>query len=256
MEGVTADKVFKGVAAAVSRELRSCADTAQAAHLSRFFKTAPGEYGEGDRFLGIKVPVTRSIVRRYRDEATFEDVEALTGSAWHEERLAGFLLLVELYRRGDKAQAAGVYIGLLHRANNWDLVDLSAPYILGDWLARNPGRREILDRLADDGNLWRQRASIVSTLGLIRAGQTGDTVRIAVRLLGHGHDLIHKAVGWMLREVGKRDRDALMAFLDSYAPQMARTALRYAIEKLDGDTRRHYMELPRTSADRYLKRRR
>lgn len=246
---------FCGVAARISKELRSCADGVQALQLSRFFKTAPGQYGEGDRFLGIKVPVTRSVVRKYWREATFDDVAALARSPWHEERLAAFLLLVELYRHGDRGAAAGVYLDLLDNANNWDLVDLSAPYILGDWLYFNPDRRDILDRLAEDSCLWRQRVSIVSTLGLIRKGETDDTVRISARLLDHPHDLIHKAVGWMLREVGKQNPGVLTEFLDRYVPQMPRTTLRYAIERLDEKTRRHYMKIPRIAGSHQLKRR-
>ena len=181
-----------------------------------------------------------------------EDAVALTGSVWHEVRLAGFLLLVELYnnsvRKRDEAERkriVTIYLGLIHRGNNWDLVDLVAPKILGEWLVGRPGSRDILDKLADrDDSLWHQRVAIVATWTLIREGQFDDTFRLARRYLDHRHDLIHKATGWMLREVGKRGgHRELTDFLDRHATEMPRTALRYAIEHFPEEERQHYLSL-------------
>lgn len=230
--------------------LMSMADPLQATHLMRFFKTGPGDYGFGDRFLGLRVPQTRLVVREARLDVPLPEIEKLLYSEWHEARLAGFLFLVEemkaaLSRRRDDAGAralrrdeiAWFYLRHARRANNWDLVDMSCPKILGEWLLR-PGAdgilpdRDILDRLTESDNLWEQRIGIVTTWRLIRAGQTADTLRLAKKLLPHQHDLIHKATGWMLREVGKSDMTALTAFLEAHHRQMSRTTLRYAIEKM------------------------
>lgn len=235
-------------------ESRMCAlaDEAEAKKLMRFFKTGKGEYGEGDVFLGIKVPVTRSIVREYRQNADMEDVEMLTASAWHEIRLAGFLLLIEIYKAFKKRKDADgcrrvvdLYISLIPKGNNWDLVDLVAPKILGDWLVDNPACRHILYQFATmHGCLWHQRVAIVANWTIIRSGDFDDTFKIASIFLDHKHDLIHKASGWMLREVGKRGgKTELLAFLDKNAPKMPRTMLRYAIEKLEMEERKHYLSL-------------
>lgn len=222
----------------------------QALHLMRFFKTGEGEYGEGDAFLGVKVPVTREIVGKFKRVATLDDVERLTRSPWHEVRLSGFLLAVEIYRRvrrseEERRHLVDFYLSILDRGNNWDLVDLVAPKILGDWLLDNPDERVILDELAaHDDSLWHQRVSIVSTWTLIRDGEFEEALRLSEKFLSHRHDLIHKATGWMLREVGKRNGlPDLLAFLDAHAPRMPRTMLRYAIEKLPEQTRQHYLHL-------------
>lgn len=228
------------------------ADKEQARHLSRFFKSGPGEYGYGDKFLGIKVPVTRGIVREFRKAVEIEDCVCLIHSEWHEIRLAGFLLLIEIYNRTKKsndktAQDAIVqtYLTLIGLGNNWDLVDLVAPKILGDWLIGKPQERKILYSLADrEDSLWHQRVAIVSTWSLLREGIFEDTIQLSVKFLCHPHDLIHKATGWMLREMGKRGGyDELIRFLDQYAASMPRTALRYAIERFDENLRRHYMQM-------------
>lgn len=228
------------------------ADTEQARILTRFFKTAPGQYGEGDRFLGIRVPATRAIVREFAKRADTADATALIASQWHEIRLAGFLLLIEIYKRkkrlADKSEArhiVDVYLGLIDRGNNWDLVDLVAPKILGDRLLTHPDERVILHQLAAmDGRLWHQRVAIVACWTLIKYGFFDDALSIAERFLSHPHDLIHKASGWMLREVGKRGgMDRLTEFLDRHARLMPRTMLRYSIEKFPDDLRRRYMTL-------------
>lgn len=223
-------------------EMEALNNAAQATHLSRFFKTAPGQYGEGDRFLGIRVPMTRSIVKKYCCDLTLEDAKALVQSPWHEIRLAGFLSMIEIYRRRENPERViEVYIDSLYNANNWDLVDLSAPYLLGDYLIRHSEKRNILYSLAVHDNLWHQRTGIVATLGLIRNGETADTLRIAEMMLSHPHDLIHKATGWMLREAGKKNEAHLTGFLDLHVHEMPRTMLRYAIERLPSDMRKHYL---------------
>ena len=235
----------------IIEEMTALKDETQAAHLSRFFKTGKGEYGEGDRFLGIKVPVTRGFVKKYRKDIVLEDVEKLLFSEWHEIRLVGFLLLLELYKTAVKtkdssteSQLISFYLRHIKRGNNWDLVDLVSEYILGDWILRNPENERILIDLADkDGCLWHQRVAIVSTLTLIRAGKFDLTFRISEKFLSHPHDLIHKATGWMLREVGKKGgKDELMNFLERYRDTMPRTMLRYAIEKFPYEERKYFMK--------------
>lgn len=236
----------------IERRLLAMGSELQAAHLARFFKTGPGEYGEGDRFIGVRVPVTRALVREYGRDADMADVKRLIGSEWHEVRLAGLLLLVEIYqravKRGDECGSKGAvefYLDNLHCGNNWDLVDVVAPKILGDRLLRHADERGVLYRLAAmDGQLWHQRVAIVATWTLIRGGEYGDAMALAERYLTHRHDLIHKATGWMLREMGKRGGIIeLCEFLDRHASRMPRTMLRYAIEQLPVEQRRHYMEL-------------
>ena len=235
----------------IIEEMTALKDETQAAHLSRFFKTGKGEYGEGDRFLGIKVPVTRGFVKKYRKDIVLEDVEKLLFSEWHEIRLAGFLFLLELYKTAVKtkdssteSQLIRFYLRHIERGNNWDLVDLVSEYILGDWILRNPEKERILIDLADkDGCLWHQRVAIVSTLTLIRAGKFDLTFRISEKFLSHPHDLIHKATGWMLREVGKRGgKEELVNFLERYRDTMPRTMLRYAIEKFPYEERKYFMK--------------
>ena len=224
----------------------------QARHLMRFFKTGEGEYGYGDKFLGLKVPQTRAVVRKWRNEVQLEDAIELTESEWHEVRLAGLLLLVELYqkakRRKNEIECRKIvcrYTDVISRGNNWDLVDLVAPKILGDWLLNHEDERGILYKLASmDGYLWHQRVAIVSCWTLIRDGQYSDTFKLTTRLMNHKHDLMHKACGWMLREVGKRGgAQELRDYLDRYATKMPRTMLRYAIERFPEEERLFYLNL-------------
>lgn len=238
------------VAEEIESRMTALRDDAEALHLMRFFKCGKGEYGEGDRFLGIRVPRTREVVKEYRNSAEIPDTLRLVNSPWHEVRLAGFLLMKEIYKRRKKhsEQDARIvvdsYLASLDRANNWDLVDLSAD-ILGDWLVTHPEDRHILYGLSDmHGNLWHQRVAIVATFMLIRNGEYSDTFAIAERYLTHSHDLIHKATGWMLRETGKRGgHGELCGFLDRHAPKMPRTMLRYAIEKFPEPQRQYYLEM-------------
>lgn len=229
----------------IVEQMRWLADEEQAVHLMRFFKTGPGEYGEDDRFLGLKNPEVRAVIKEYRKAAEVDDVRKLLASEYHEIRLAGFLLLIVIYKRSKRREIVDFYLSVLDRGNNWDLVDLVAPKILGDWLVGHPEDRCILDGLADmDGHLWHQRVAVVSTWTIIRNKEYADTIRLAEKLLNHPHDLIHKATGWMLREVGKRGGMAeLLAFLDRYAARMPRTMLRYAIEQLPEESRRYYMSM-------------
>ena len=220
-------------------------DPSQVEGLSRFFKTGPGQYGEGDRFLGIKVPVTREVVKACWRETGLDDLEECIASEYHELRLAALLALVEIFshaRKDPALQKACVDFYLSHtgRINNWDLVDLSCYPLLGQWLLDKD--RGILYDLARNGKtLWEQRIGIVSTMTFIRSGQLGDTFAIADILLHHPHDLIHKAVGWLLREAGKRDKAALDAFLQDRYRTMPRTMLRYAIEKYPESERLAYL---------------
>lgn len=237
---------------AILQEMHSLRDDAQAGHLMRFFKCGDGEYGEGDRFLGIRCPQTRQLVKIYRNDAELSDCLILTESPWHEIRLAGFLLMIEIYNRYRKKKneegmrtVVACYLESIPRGNNWDLVDMVAPKILGAWLCTHPEERGVLDELADRTDyLWHQRVAIVANWMLIRDGIYEDTFRIAERFLSHPHDLIHKATGWMLREVGKRGgMDLLVNFLDRHATSMPRTMLRYAIEKFPEPLRLHYLHL-------------
>ncbi len=240
-------------AAQLTDELLARKDDAQAAHLMRFFKTGAGQYGEGDRFIGIKVPVTRGLVKPYLGVATLEDCDALLDSEWHEIRLAALFLMVgmakRLAKRSEKAalgELVDFYDRRLERANNWDLIDLSVRDIMGAyWRCDETSERErrrFLKAWADSGNLWRERAAMVSTWTLLRLGSFGETFWLAERFIGHPHDLMHKAVGWMLREAGAIDREALRGFLAEFHKRLPRTALRYAIEHMEPNERRKWME--------------
>lgn len=221
-------------------------DPSQVEGLSRFFKTGPGEYGEGDLFLGIKVPVTRSVVKDCWKGTSFEDLEECLSSGYHEVRLAGLLTLVEIFSHSRKdplvqERCIGFYLAHTERINNWDLVDLSCYQLLGSWLMDKD--RSLLYDLARNGkSIWEQRIGIVSTMAFIRKGQLDDTFAIADTLLDHPHDLIHKATGWLLREAGKRDGSALREFLATRYMNMPRTMLRYAIEKFPKEERQQYLK--------------
>ena len=240
----------------------------QAKELQRFFKTREGEYGCGDKFLGIRVPQTREVVKELSDTSLTE-CEGLLDSTWHEVRLCALLILVDKFQKTLKKRIADqhstirqrdqiveIYLKHATRSNNWDLVDLSAPKILGHWLLlptfigtedrkpsiNAPYKRALLDKLSDSNNLWEQRISIVSTWKTTQQGYPSWALRYSERLLFHRHDLINKAVGWMLREVGKHNgTNLLVSFLDKYADTMPRITLRYAIEKLDDKERKYWL---------------
>lgn len=224
------------------RDLQSLKNPAKAAFFPKFFKTGKGQYGEGDVFLGITVPQIRSVTRKHRD-LPLQEIEHLLSNAYHEARLLGLLILVDQFEHGDpkgQKKIVAFYLSHLTGVNNWDLVDSSAAQILGTHLLET-GDTRLLLKLAKSKSLWEQRIAIVATYAFIRARNYDPTIDIATILLHHPHDLIHKAVGWMLREMGKRDEDRLRAFLNAHAPQMPRTMLRYAIEKFDAQTRAGYL---------------
>lgn len=253
--------------------LVSMRDEEQAKFLMRFFRTGKGDYGEGDLFLGLRCPQTRSVVNSVMKDCKAErdnvghwiydweqDIERLLYSPWHEVRLCGFLLMTSrmdmLARKKWRSMAAAVaekeeivrfYLAHCRQANNWDLVDMSCPRIVGHWLslpseADRKRKTAVLDTLSGSNNLWEQRISLVSSWMPVRSGDYFWTQRYCEKLLYHPHDLIQKATGWMLRELGKQDEELLLQFLDRYAATMPRTALRYAIEKLDPVTRREYLD--------------
>ena len=226
--------------------------------LMGFFKTGPGEYGEGDEFLGLKVPQTREIVKLAVRDTDLDEVPELLTSRWHEVRLCGLLMLVEKFSKlatkrltNDEKAIDGrdtivtMYLQYADHANNWDLVDLSAPKILGFWLllpTRLGDKQQIIDELAQSSCLWRQRMSMVCTWKTTQQGDPSWCLRYAEMHLHHPHDLMHKAVGWMLREMGKRcSMDLLRQFLERHAHEMPRTTLRYAIEQMSDDERKYWM---------------
>lgn len=222
-------------------ELQALGSPKRAEGSLRFFKTGPGEYGEGDKFLGLTVPEMRALARKYRSLSD-EDALALLESPWHEERLVALILLVGSYERGDEARRNSIHRSYLAKAryiNNWDLVDLSAAQIVGRHLRATD--IALLQKLARSKDLWERRIAIVATFAFIRQDEFRPTLRISEMLLADEHDLIHKAVGWMLREVGKRDRRTLDAFLKKHYQEMPRTMLRYAIERHPEAIRKKYL---------------
>jgi 3-methyladenine DNA glycosylase AlkD len=227
--------------------LKALASPVSARASARFFKTAKGQYGHGDVFVGVTVPEQRQIAKRHRT-LPLAQVELLLEDDVHECRLTGLLILVDQYRKADAAQRARIarfYLAHRTRVNNWDLVDSSAPYILGDYLLTRD--RSVLYRLARSKRVWDRRIGIIATAAFIREGQFDDTLKVARLLLQDPHDLIHKAVGWMLREVGSRSREAEERFLARYAPAMPRTMLRYAIEKFPEAARRRHLSMTTTT---------
>ncbi len=225
----------------VQTRLRSLGNAEDAAIVARFFKTGPGEYGEGDVFLGVRVPVIRKVAKEFR-ALPLPQVESLLHSHLHEERLAALVILDLQAAKADaktRKRIYELYLASTEFINNWDLVDLSAPRLVGGYLE---GRsRRPLYRLAKSKTLWQRRISILATLHFIRQDDFADTLEIAEILLADKEDLIHKAVGWMLREVGKRDLEALKQFLDRHRQVMPRTMLRYAIEKFPQRQRQRYL---------------
>lgn len=228
--------------AEIQKELETYIDPVKREYLPRFFKTGKGQYGEGDKFLGVVVPHTRLVGRKYKDEP-FEVVAELLQSEWHECRLCALLMMVERFKKCDEIGRKEIYqfyLSQTERINNWDLVDLSAPYIVGEFL-KDKSRGDLY-RLAESSLLWEQRIAVVATATLIRNNDFIDILRLSERLLNHEHDLMRKAVGWMLREMGKRNKDLLVQFLDRFHKEMPRTMLRYSIEKMTGEERKHYMK--------------
>lgn len=218
----------------IMKQLREMSTEEKREILPRFFKTGKGEYGEGDKFLGVIVPLTREVAKRHKD-VSYEVLEAMLESEWHECRLCALMILIEKYRKGQE-EAVRFYLSHTAGINNWDLVDLSAPYILGDYLTGREDR-DILYQLAASPVMWEQRIAMVSTLMLIRNGQFSDTLRLAEMFMDTPHDLMRKCTGWMLREISKRDVGLLVDFLERHRSHMPRTMLRYAVERLSPDQR-------------------
>jgi len=223
----------------IFNELQSVADEDKARELQRFFKTGTGQYGEGDVFLGIVVPVTRSIANTNR-HTPLSELDLLIKSKYHEARLCAILIVTERCKKTtgkERDELYQFYLKHTDYVNNWDLVDLSCPAVVGEYLFDK--ERTILYEMAEKQHLWEQRIAIVSTHAFIKRNDFGDTFALSEKLINHPHDLIHKATGWMLREVGKRDREVLTDFLENYATRLPRTALRYAIEHYP-EPERHY----------------
>ncbi|KAA6330447.1 hypothetical protein EZS27_020846 [termite gut metagenome] len=227
----------------IKQELEKYIDAVKREYLPKFFKTGKRQYGEGDKFLGVIVPNTRLVAKKYKDES-FETTAELLQSEWHECRLCALLMLVERFKKSDEEGRSSIYnfyLSQTKRINNWDLVDLSAPNIVGTYLLDKS--RDNLYSLAASPLLWDQRIAVVSTITLIKNNDFIDIIRLSEMLLNHKHDLMHKAVGWMLREMGKKDNELLVQFLEKHAAVMPRTTLRYAIEKFEEEERRYYMGL-------------
>lgn len=229
------------------KDLHALARKGRASDLAHFFKTAPGGYGEGDIFIGVVVPDTRLVAKKYID-LPFAELEKIISSPIHEERLCGLIILTLRYKRDKDEQSRKkiftFYMKMLRagHVNNWDLVDVSAP-IIGDFLISDPKHLDLLEKLSRSKNLWQRRTAMIFTFAFLRKGITGPTVVIAENLLEDSHDLIHKAVGWMLREMGKRDPYLLKSFLKENAPYMPRTALRYSIERLPESERKRWLAI-------------
>lgn len=250
----------------IIKYMEALQDKEQRQVLMRFFKTAAGQYGHGDEFLGIRVPQTREVVKAAAKDTPLSEIPPLLQCRWHEVRLCGLLILVWKFERLatrrliDSAEATAardeivmLYLKHAERANNWDLVDMSAPKILGHWLllpsslGGHDYKLRVLDELAQSPCLWKQRISMVCTWKTLQQGDPSWCLRYAEVHLHHPHDLMHKAVGWMLREMGKRvSMELLRDFLSQHAHEMPRTALRYAIEQMNETERRHWLAVPRT----------
>lgn len=218
--------------------LRTHQNPEKAAFFPRFFKCGPGEYGEGDRFLGVTVPKVRAVGKNFRD-LSLQELQKLLNSPWHEERLLALVILVERHRRAESAERQKIYrfyLKHIDRVNNWDLVDVSAPQIVGETLLES-GDRRVLERLVRSKSLWRRRVALLATFAFIRRQDFKDALRILRILVPDDHDLIHKASGWMLREIGKRDPQVLLSFLKRHYRNLPRTTLRYAIEKFPKNER-------------------
>lgn len=228
---------------AIIAELNAHAHPDKKKVMQGYFKTGKGEYGEGDVFIGVYVPDQRNIAKRYYKEVTLAEIEALLHEPIHEYRLTALYTLSLMYEKmADKrSDIAALYLRNTKNINNWDLIDVSAPKILGPYLLET-GNTSVLYEFARSGELWQQRIAIMSTLAFIRAGRYDDTLTISQILLHHKHDLIHKAVGWMLRVVGDKDRAVEIEFLKMHYRDMPRTMLRYAIEKFDKPTKEAFMK--------------
>ncbi len=223
-------------------EIKGLQDAERAKNLSWFFKTGPGEYGEGDKFLGIKMGPQRELAKKFK-ELNFTDIERLLAGKFHEERMIGLLILVYKYKAGDESNRGKIYRFYLKNwksVNNWDLVDVTVPHVVGDYLLNHDCH--VLYEFARSNNLWKKRIAVLATFPFIKQKKFADSLKIAEILLNDTHDLIHKAVGWMLREIGKVDLPMEETFLKKHYQQMPRTMLRYAIEKFPEQKRQKYLK--------------
>lgn len=231
-------------AEALIREMLEHSSPEKAKSSAWFFKTGPGQYGEGDKFVGLSVPEQRKLAKKYKD-LDLGEIKKLLTSPWHEHRLTALFILVIRYQKSDtkaKEEIASFYLKNRKFVNNWDLVDSSAPYILGDYLTNNS--KTLIYEMAKSKSIWDRRIAMLTTFKWIREGDASDGLKIAEILINDKHDLIQKAVGWMLREIGKCcGRATLVAFLDKHAATMPRTSLRYSLEHFDQKSKKHYMEL-------------
>ena len=235
---------YMNKASDVLKELEYLKNSEKIKVFKRFFKTNEGEYGYGDMFWGISVPQVRGISKRYFLDISFDEIKVLINHRIHEIRLAGYLILTYQYEKSDNERRKDIfdfYLNNLSGCNNWDLVDLSCYKIVGEYLLKNKEERRILYELSRSNNLWEQRISIVSTYPMIKKKEFEDTLKISKLLLSHKHDLIHKAVGWMLREVGKQDMNVLREFLNENINTIPRTTLRYSIERMNESERKKYL---------------
>lgn len=228
----------------VLKELEYLKNSEKIKVFKKFFKTNKGEYGYGDMFWGISVPQVREISKRYFRDISFDEIKILINHRIHEVRLTGYLILTYQYEKSDNEKRKDIfdfYLNNLSGCNNWDLVDLSCYKIVGEYVLRNKEKRKRLYKLSKSRNLWQQRISIVSTYPMIKRKEFEDTLNISKLLLFHKHDLIHKAVGWMLREVGKQDMNVLRKFLNENINTIPRTTLRYSIERMNESERKGYL---------------
>jgi len=226
----------------IQKELEALSTPEKREYLPYFFKTGKGQYGEGDKFLGVVVPDTRTVAKKNKD-IDFTVVADLLDCEYHECRLCGLLILVERFKKAkedDRKEIFDFYLSKTTRINNWDLVDLSAKDIIGEYLVDKD--RSILYKLAESPLLWDQRIAVLATFAFIRRGDLKDIFALSEKLMGHKHDLMHKAIGWMLREAGKKNKSVLFDFLDKHYKVMPRTMLRYSLEKFTPEERAHYMK--------------
>lgn len=228
----------------VKSDLKEQRNTKKAKDLYKFFQAFPGGYGEGDEFIGVTVPLQRTVSKKYYKEISLKELEKLLKDRVHEHRLTALFIMVLKFQKtkddSEREKIVDIYLKNMKHVNNWDLVDSSAHLILGAWLLERD--RKILYELAESENLWGQRISVLATFYFIRNDQYDDTLTLAEKLLNHKHDLIHKAVGWMLREIGKRDYNTEYRFLVKHYKNMPRTMLRYAIERFPEDVRQGFLK--------------
>ena len=226
----------------VIQELKSFANDERKKTNEWFFKTGKGEYSEHDRFIGVRVPETRQIAKRHFKNIPFTQLDRLINHPVHEVRHCGLIILVNKYKSGNKEQAFDYYLQNIHAANNWDLVDTTIPHTIGDYIFNHQDKLKILFDYAKSENLWKRRIAIVATFAFIKNNQFDPTLKISKTLLKDSHDLIHKAIGWMLREVYKKNTEVCKAFLRENYAQLPRTTLRYAIERIQEDERQIYLK--------------